>query len=608
MIRHWLARAVVLLVLGVGTLPLIAQTETDESAPPPETAKPNDRERLEDEFAQMLTGVDLVGHFTVTGQKTAPQEERYSIQGARKMIGDLWLITARIQYGKTDSVWPAPVKVKWAGDTPVITLTDVPVPGMGTFSARVVFFRGQYAGIWDAGDHGGQMYGRLEKRAEASDGPAPTDKGDGNWPAFRGEQARGHSDGYPLPTKWNVESGENVVFKIDVPGLAHSSPVIWGERLYLTTAVGANEGEAELKVGLYGSIAPVEDEGAQTFRVLCYDKHTGNLLWSQTAWGGMPQVKRHPKGSHAASSVATNGDRVVAFFGSEGLYCYDRDGKLLWKREDFGLLDSGYFSMPQAQWGFASSPVIHEDKIILQVDIQAQSWVGALSLETGEDLWRTEREEVPTWGTPTVHVGKQRSQVICNGWKHIGGYDLETGEALWWLEGGGDIPVPTPIVANDLAYITNAHGRHAPIYAIPLDASGKLSTLPTSKDLAWFHMRRGNYMQTPLVASDLLYCCNDLGVLSCFDAKTGDEIYRERLANTQMGGYGFTASGVSGDGKLYQASEDGEVYVVKLGPEFEILEVNSLKDPTMASPALSEGVLYFRTQHHLIAVGERRDG
>jgi outer membrane protein assembly factor BamB len=278
--------------------------------------------------------------------------------------------------------------------------------------------------------------------------------GEGDWPSFRGAGGAGVADGGPTVTTWNVETGEHVRWKTPIPGLAHSSPVIAGDRLFVTTAV--REGDsAELTVGLYGDIRPVDDEGMHAFKVYCLDRATGAIRWERTAIEAVPKIKRHPKGSHAASSPATDGRFVVAFFGSEGLYCYDVDGDLKWSK-DLGVLDSGFYMVPDAQWGFASSPIIHGDMVILQCDVQKDSFLAALKLETGEELWRTPRDEVPTWATPTVDVRPDRKQVICNGWKHIGGYDLETGEALWSLRGGGDIPVPRPVVAHDLVYITPA--------------------------------------------------------------------------------------------------------------------------------------------------------
>ena len=423
-----------------------------------------------------------------------------------------------------------------------------------------------------------------------------------HWPSFRGPRARGFVEGGTAPKKWDLAQGENVLWKVAVPGLAHSSPVIWGERIFLTTAVKQGDGEAELKVGLYGDIQPVPDEGVHRFQVLCFDKRDGSLSWSSTAHEGVPAVKRHPKGSHAASTPATDGEHVVAFFGSEGLYCYDMQGELLWEK-DFGLLDSGFFMVPAAQWGFASSPVLHGGRVVVQVDVQEDSFVAAFDADTGEELWRTPRDDVPTWSSPTVDVREGRSQVIVNGYKHIGGYDLATGKELWKLAGGGDIPVPTPVVAHDLIFITNAHGRMAPIYAISVGASGELAASAEDEEqMAWSTPRRGNYMQTPLVYGGFLYCCSDAGVLTCYEADTGVQRYQQRLGG---GGSGFTASAVATDGKLYLTSEEGEVHVVTAGPQFELLAVNDLGATCMATPAISQGVLIWRTRSHLVAVGER---
>jgi len=417
-----------------------------------------------------------------------------------------------------------------------------------------------------------------------------------HWPSFRGPSASGLALGFETVEGFDVEKGENVLWRVEVPGLAHSSPVIWGERIYLTTAVKEGE-DPELKVGLYGSVESVEDDLVHEMRVLCLDKADGRVLWDRLAWKGVPAIKRHPKGSHAASTPATDGEHVLAFFGSEGLYCYDRAGELLWKK-DFGTLDAGWYVAPGCQWGFGSSPVIHGERVIVQCDVQENSFLAALDLKTGEELWRTPRDEVPTWSTPTVDVREGRSQVLCNGYKHIGGYDLETGKPLWWLEGGGDIPVPTPIVGNDLVYVTNAHGMAAPILAIEATAEGQLE-LPCDS-VPWYHVRRGNYMQTPLLVGELLFLCADHGVLACYDALTGELFFRERVG---AGKTGFTPSIVAADGKLYVTGEDGEVFVARIGKEFEIAGPFYLGEECMATPAISAGVVYWRTCGHLIAVG-----
>ncbi|MHC4811313.1 MAG: outer membrane protein assembly factor BamB family protein, partial [Planctomycetota bacterium] len=283
--------------------------------------------------------------------------------------------------------------------------------------------------------------------------------GAGNWPSFRGPAAAGVGDGTTV-TEWDVETGTNLLWKTAIPGLGHSSPVIWGDRIFVTTAV-PKSGTSELKVGLYGDIAAHTDDRAHAFKLLAIDRRGGEILWQRDAHVGVPRVKRHLKASHANSTPATDGERVVAFFGSEGLYAYDLDGKLLWKK-DLGVLDSGFFQVPTAQWGFASSPVLHDGKVIVQVDIQKGSFVAAFDAADGRELWRTPRDEVPTWSTPAVAPytgGDEPSlQVVANGWKHIGGYDLESGRELWKLVGGGDIPVPTPVHADGRIVVTSAHG------------------------------------------------------------------------------------------------------------------------------------------------------
>ncbi len=419
-----------------------------------------------------------------------------------------------------------------------------------------------------------------------------------DWPSFRGAFASGVSEGHPLPTQWDIDAGEGLRWRTEIPGLGHSSPVIVGDRIFVTTAEA--EKEAILKIGLYGSGDPVADEGSQAFLVLCIDKHSGEILWEELAHEGVAKIRRHPKASHASSTPAADQERVIAFFGSEGLYCYDHDGALLWKK-DFGVLDCGAPDVPDLQWGFASSPVLHEGKVYVQCDVQDQSFVAALDAETGEELWRTLRDEGPTWGSPAVVHSEQTAQLVLNGYRHIGGYDLESGEERWKLVGGGDVPVPTPVFSDGLIFITNAHGKLAPIYAIRPQAKGQLTMSDEDPFLAWSYPRRGNYMQTPLVYQGNLYCCSDGGVLACYEASTGRELSRQRIGD---GTAGYSASLVAGDGKLYLTSEEGSVTVLGAGAALERLADNDLLDSCMATPAISEGALYFRTRHQLVAIGE----
>ena len=422
-----------------------------------------------------------------------------------------------------------------------------------------------------------------------------------NWPSFRGPSANGIAENYSTPVSWDIDTSKNIKWKTTIPGLAHSSPIIWGDRMYVTTASG--EADAELKVGLYGNIEPVDDDSVHEWKVYCLDKKSGKILWERIAHKGVPKVKRHPKATHANTTPATDGKYIVAFFGSEGLFCYEMDGKLVWKK-DFGLLDSAFFMVPTAQWEFASSPVIHQGVVIVQCDALNTAFLAALDIKTGKEIWRTIREDVPTWSTPTIHVGEKKTQIIVNGFKHIGGYDIKTGKELWKISGGGDIPVPTPVVAHGLVFINSAHGRLSPIYAIKLESEGDISLAEdktSNESIVWSVRRGGSYMLTPLIYGDFLYNVQSNGALTCFNAKTGEVVYKEQLGKMT----GFSASGVAADGKLYFSSEEGDVFVLKAGPEFEVLATNSMKDECMATPAISEGTLYIRTHHFLIAVSDK---
>jgi outer membrane protein assembly factor BamB len=422
-----------------------------------------------------------------------------------------------------------------------------------------------------------------------------------DWPQFRGIAAAGVADSHPLPIRWNVAAGEHVRWNVAVAGLAHSSPIVWGDQICLTTAVAIGKEEA-LKVGLYGDIAPVDDATPLRWEVHCFDKKSGAKRWSAVAHQGVPRIKRHPKSTHANSTLATDGRHLIAMFGSEGLFAYDLKGKLIWKK-DLGVLESGFFQVPTATWGFASSPVIHDGLVIVQADVLKGSFLAAFDVATGKEIWRTERSDYPTWSTPAVHVVNGRAQIIVNGFKHVGGYDLRTGKEIWRMKGGGDIPVPTPILRRDLVFITNAHGPAAPIFAVRTSATGDISLAPgasTNDYIVWSQQREGGYMQTPLVYRDALYVCRDNGVLSVFEADTGKRLYQQRLAD---GRTGFSASAVAGDGKLYYTSEEGSVFVIKAGPVFEQLAENVLGETAMATPAISEGTIFFRTRTRLVAIG-----
>ena len=421
-----------------------------------------------------------------------------------------------------------------------------------------------------------------------------------DWPQFRGIKAAGVSEGHAVPASWNVAEAKGIAWKTPLPGLGLSSPIVWGDLVCLSTSISGQK-DAGLKVGLYGNITSVSDDTEHEWRVYCLDKKSGTIRWQATAYKGLPKVKRHTKSTHANSTLATDGERLVAFFGSEGLYAYDLKGKLLWKK-DLGVLDAGYFMAPEAQWETGSSPVIHDNVVVIQADVQKNSFLAAFDARTGNELWRTARTDVPTWGTPTIHTVKGQTQVIVNGWRHIGAYDFKTGKEIWKLKGTGDIPVPTPVVHDGLVYLTSAHGPGAPVFAVRETATGDISLADgetANEGIAWSHARDGGYMCTPLVYQGLVYIVKYNGVLSVYDAKTGERKFQERLAG---GTSAFTSSPIAADGKVYLASEEGHVLVLKAGPTYELLAQNDMGESVLATPAISEGTLIYRTQDHLIAI------
>jgi outer membrane protein assembly factor BamB len=422
----------------------------------------------------------------------------------------------------------------------------------------------------------------------------------GNWPQFRGPQASGLDPSAAAPIQWNVETKENVLWQTTIPGLAHSSPILWNDRIYVTTAV--RPGKADLKVGLYGDIASANDQDSHQWRIIALDKKTGNIRWEQLGYEGIPRVKRHTKASHCNSTPATDGQRIVAIFGSEGLFCFDMNGQLVWKK-DLGPMESAFFTVPSAQWGFASSPVIHDGKVVVLCDVLTNSFLAVFDLADGKELWRTPRTDAPTWSTPTITKVGAQTQILVNGWHHTGAYDFADGKEIWKLDGGGDIPVPTPIVGHGFSYFTSAHGPGRPMRAIRLEAKGNITPPElgaTNAAIAWAHARQGNYMQTPIAVGDHLYACFDSGVLTCFDAKTGAIRFGERLSR---GAEGFSASPVSDGHHLYFTSEGGNVFVVPAGDKFSVVATNKLNETCMATPAISDGTLFFRTREKLIAVG-----
>jgi outer membrane protein assembly factor BamB len=426
-----------------------------------------------------------------------------------------------------------------------------------------------------------------------------------NWPSFRGANATGVAEGKPTPTTWNVEKGENILWKTAIPGLAHASPVIWGDKLFITTAISGNP-KPFLRVGLFGDVDSDKDLSKHSWHVYCIDKRSGKILWDKVATEGVPKIKRHIKATHANSTPATDGKYVVAFFGAEGLYCYDTNGKLQWK-QDLGLLDSGWFYDPDYQWGMASSPIIYKNLVIVQCDVQKDSFIAAYDLKTGKQVWKTSREEIPSWGTPTIYEGKNRVELITNATRAARSYDPLTGKELWRLSGNPEVTATTPVFGHDLIFIVNHYRPNQPIYAIKPGASGDISLKPdtTSNEfIAWSTQRGGSYMPTPLVYGDYLYICQNQAIVRCLNAKTGEVAYQSRIGE----GGSYSASPVAADGKVYLTSEDGAVFVLKAGNKYEQLAKNEMGEVLMATPAISDGMIFVRGQNHLFCIADKTSG
>jgi outer membrane protein assembly factor BamB len=441
--------------------------------------------------------------------------------------------------------------------------------------------------------------------APAATAPAAVRRATGprNWSAFRGDGAAGNGDGQQAVTEWDVATGKNIKWKTPIPGIATASPIVWGNRIFTVTALSKG-GDNTFRTGLYGDVKPVDDLSPHEWKIYCLDKATGKVVWERTAATAVPGTKRHTKSSQASSTPVTDGRRVVAVFGSAGLLvAWDYSGKELW-RVNLGALDSGWFFDPAFQWGHSSSPVIYRNSVIVQADVQKGSYIAAWDLASGKQLWKTARpDEISTWGTPTIaRRADGTDEVVTNGTK-VRGYDPLTGKQLWTLGPNSEITIGTPVVGNGLVFVTGGYPPVRPIYAIRPGASGDIS-LPKGQDanaaIAWSNMAEGTYIPTPIVYDGLLFTLNVNGVMSAYDPSTGKRAFRGRIGT----GGAFSASPVGADGRLYVASEDGEIYVVTAAAGLTQVAKNDMKEVIMATPAISDGLIVVRTIGHVYGIGQ----
>ncbi|CAM2069371.1 PQQ-binding-like beta-propeller repeat protein [Sulfidibacter corallicola] len=423
----------------------------------------------------------------------------------------------------------------------------------------------------------------------------------GNWPQFRGPGARGVADGQNVPTEWGED--RNIAWKVRIPGLAHASPVVWGDTVYVATAVNEKK-DPLLRVGLFGDVASIGDLGPQQWVVMALDKHSGELEWSKVATAGKPKNDRHSKSTHANSTPVVDDKHLVVLFGSEGLFCFDHDGNVKW-RTGLGLLEGGWFFDEKVEWGHGSSPVLYKDTVIVQCDRSRDSFLAAYRLSDGSLAWKVDRDEIPSWGSPTVVRGPGGDELVTNGTVAVRGYDPANGSLRWWLEGNSEIAVPTPFVHGEHIVVTNGYRPIQPIFIIKPGRRGDLSLGEdqTSNDhVVWSKRNGGPYLPTPVAYEDHLYVVDNRGTLSCYAMADGTRVYRKRLGP----GVAFTASALAADGRLYLFSEYGQTFVIQTGKEYKLLAKNELNDHVLATPAMSDGYLFIRGQRHLTAVGKPR--
>jgi outer membrane protein assembly factor BamB len=415
-----------------------------------------------------------------------------------------------------------------------------------------------------------------------------------NWPQFRGPNAGVVEDGI-LPTTWSTT--ENVAWVIDIPGRAWSSPIIWGEKIFITSAVSQTEAEMPKK-GLYlGGNRDKPSDIMHRWMVYCIDLDSGKIIWEKCAHQGIPKNPVHVKNTYASETPVTDGQRVYTYFGNVGLYCYDFDGKELWSKQ-FGTYKTRY------NWGTAASPVLHKDRLYIVNDNEEQSFIVALDKKTGEQIWRVNRDEKSNWATPYIWENEQRTEIITPGTGKTRSYSLD-GELLWELGGASAITIPTPFAKNNLLYLTSGFvaDRKRPLFAIRPGAKGDISLNDdqnSNQYVVWCQKQGGPYNPSPIVYGDYLYVLYDRGMLSCYDAKTGDEIYSKK--KIAAGANAFTASPWANDGKIFCLSEDGDTFVIQAGTEFKVLGRNKLDEMCMATPAAVRGSLIIRTLSKLYRI------
>jgi outer membrane protein assembly factor BamB len=472
-----------------------------------------------------------------------------------------------------------------------------------------------------------------------------------DWPGFRGPGSSGQAEGKSVPLEWSKD--KNILWKVTVPGVAWSSPIVVGDKIFISTAITENQrkpgagggggrpgGGGGRPPGGGGGGAggppggggqgggfgrnPAPPNATYQWELHCLDKATGKTLWKQTALEAKPRIPTHGSNTFATETPVTDGERIYVYFGMMGVFCYDLEGKQLWKK------DLGAFPM-QMGWGTSSSPVLEGDKLILQIDNEQKSFLVALNKTTGEEVWKVDRAEKTNWGSPIIWKNSKRTEVVTLGAKKVRAYAPADGKLLWELTTGGGRCCSTPVAEGDMLYLGSERreggggmrggaGKGAPpgentpqkggggespggaFYAIKAGGNGDISLKSgeTSNDsIAWTVARGGVEMASPIVCQGHVYVLSrNGGVVNCFDAKTGKEVYKQRLPGAKS----FWASPWASGGKIYCLDDGGTTHVIQAGPEFKVLSKNSLDEMFWASAAVADGSVILRSVEHVFCV------
>lgn len=427
----------------------------------------------------------------------------------------------------------------------------------------------------------------------ADNNPAST-----SWPEWRGPFRNGMA-ATDAPTSWG--DAKNIKWRTAIPGRGHSTPIIWGDKIFLTNAIptaknsppaaAENQSPPPNRRGGPGGGAGANIE--HRFEVVCIDRKSGRVLWQKTARVATPhEGYHHMYGSFASNSPVTDGQYVYASFGSRGIYCFDMSGKLIWEK------NLGVQMRMRLQFGEGVAPVLDRDRLILTFDQEAGSFIVALDKRTGKELWRNARAEVSSWSTPLIIAHAGRRQVVVPASGKVRSYDVQTGKLIWECAGLGTNVIPAPVYHDGIVYVMSGH-RDPKLMAIKL---GKEGDLTGSDAILWSHTRGLSYTASPVLYEGKLYVLTDSGQMSCFNLADGTPYYHQvRLPRP----YNFKASPVGANGKLYLASEEGDVIILKMGERNEVLATNRLEDQTfIASPVIVDGELFLRSQQYLYCISE----